>query len=86
MNTELILIISNILTGIAGWFVGKRKQTAETDNMVLRNLELSIGLYKNIIDDLKSEIHELNNKIQALEKKVESLMDENRKLKKHNGL
>lgn len=86
MNTELILIISNILTGIAGWFVGKRKQTAETDNMVLRNLELSIGLYKNIIDDLKAEIHELNNKIQALEQKVERLMDENRTLKKKNGL
>jgi hypothetical protein len=86
MNTELLLIISNILTGIAGWFVGKRKQTVETDNMVLRNLELSIGLYKNIIDDLKQEIHELNIKVQGLEKRVEDLMAENRKLKKHNGL
>ena len=86
MNTEILLIISNVLTGIAGWFVGKRKVTAETDNMVLRNLELSIQLYKNIIDDLKKEIHELNNKIDLLEKKVEELMAENRKLKKHSGL
>ena len=86
MNTEILLIFSNVITGIAGWFVGKRKQTAETDNMVLRNLELSIGLYKNIIDDLKAEIHELNIKIQDLEKKVESLMAENRHLKKKNGL
>lgn len=86
MNTELILIISNVLTGVAGWFVGKRKQTAETDNQVLRNLELSIQLYKNIIDDLKTEIHELNNKVQDLQKKVENLMDENRKLKKYKGL
>jgi peptidoglycan hydrolase CwlO-like protein len=86
MNTELILIISNILTGIAGWFVGKRKVTAETDNMVLRNLELSIGIYVKIIEDLKKEIHELNNKVQDLEKKVESLMAENRHLKKKNGL
>jgi peptidoglycan hydrolase CwlO-like protein len=86
MNTELILIISNILTGVASFFVGKRRSNAETDNQVLRNLELSIGLYKNIIDDLKQEIHELNNKIQDLEKKVEMLMDENKKLKKYNGL
>jgi peptidoglycan hydrolase CwlO-like protein len=86
MNTELILIVSNILTGIAGWFAGRRRQTAETDNQVLRNLELSIGLYKNIIDDLKEEIHQLNNKIQDLEKKVEALMSENKKLKKYNGL
>lgn len=86
MNTEILLIISNMLTGVASFLIGKRKQTAETDNMVLRNLELSIGLYKNIIDDLKSEIHELNIKIQQLETKVELLMDENYKLKKKNSL
>ena len=86
MNTEILLLISNVLTGIAAFFVGKRRSDAETDNQVLRNLELSIGLYKNIIDDLKSEIHELNIKVQDLQKRVEGLMAENRKLKKHNGL
>jgi peptidoglycan hydrolase CwlO-like protein len=86
MNTELILIASNIITGIAAWAVGKRRSNAETDNQVLRNLELSIGLYKNIIDDLKMEIHELNIKVQDLQKRVEGLMAENRKLKKHNNL
>jgi len=86
MTTEILLVISNALTGVAAFFVGKRRSDAETDNQVLRNLELSISLYKNIIDDLKSEIHELNIKIQDLEKKVESLYEENKKLKKHNGL
>lgn len=86
MSTEILLLISNALTGIAGWFVGRRKVSAETDNQVLRNLELSIGLYKNIIDDLKQEIHELNIKIQDLEKRVDDLMKENRHLKKYNGL
>jgi peptidoglycan hydrolase CwlO-like protein len=86
MNTELILILSNILTGIAGWFVGKRKVTAETDNQVLRNLELSINIYVKIIEDLKREIHELNNKVQDLEKRVNDLMAENKKLKKKTGL
>lgn len=86
MTTEILLVISNALTGIAAFFVGKRRSDAETDNQVLRNLELSVNLYKNIIDDLKAEIHELNIKIQQLEKKVETLMDENRSLKKRNGL
>jgi predicted nucleic acid-binding Zn-ribbon protein len=79
-------IVMTIVTTLIGYFVGKRKSNAETDNQVLRNLELSIGLYKNIIDDLKIEIQNLNIKIQDLEKKVESLMDENKKLKRHNGL
>jgi hypothetical protein len=86
MNTELLLVISNIITGIAGWFVGKRRSDAETDNAVLRNLELSINIYVKIIDDLKVEIQSLNLKVQDLEKKVEDLMMENRKLKRKNSL
>ena len=86
MNDTIILLISNVLTGIAGFFAGKRRSDAETDNQVLRNLELSVNLYKQIIDDLKQEIHELNVQVQQLEAKVESLYAENRKLKKHNEL
>jgi hypothetical protein len=40
MNETVILLISNILTGVAGFFAGKRRSDAETDNQVLRNLEL----------------------------------------------
>jgi len=86
MNNEILLIVSNILTGTVSWFIGRRKVSAETDNIVLRNLELSVNLYKQIIDDLKKEIHDLNLQVQELEKKVEELMLENRNLKKHQGL
>jgi len=75
-----------MLTAVASFFLGKRRSDAETDNQVLKNLELSIGLYKNIIDDLKQEIHELNIKIQQLEKRVDGLLEENKKLKNHKGL
>lgn len=86
MNDTIILLISNTLTGIAAFFVGKRRSDAETDNQVLRNLELSINLYKQIIDDMKEEIHQLNLQIQDLEKKVGELMAENKKLKRKNNL
>ena len=86
MSTEILLLISNGLTGIAGFFVGKRRSDAETDNQVLRNLELSVNIYVKIIEDLKTEIHELNIKVQDLEKRVDELMKENKHLKKYNGL
>jgi peptidoglycan hydrolase CwlO-like protein len=87
MNETILLFLSNAITGFAGWFVGRKRQQADTDNQVLRNLELAVGLYKNIIDDLKEEIHQLNIKIQELEKKVDDLHAENRKLKlKKNSL
>ena len=87
MNSELILILSNALTGVAAFFVGKRRTNAETDSVVLKNLELSINLYSQIIRDLKTEIESLNIKIQELEQKIDVLHDENRKLKsKKNSL
>jgi chaperonin cofactor prefoldin len=81
MNETLILLISNTLTAIAGWFVGRKRQQADTDNAILRNMELVISSYKVLIDDLKTEIQNLNIKIQELEKKIDILHEENKTLK-----
>jgi peptidoglycan hydrolase CwlO-like protein len=81
MNTEILLIISNGLTGIAAWMVGRRRQQADTDNQVLKNLELSINIYAELVSNLKEEIKSLNIKIQELEKKVDDLHQENKRLK-----
>ena len=81
MNQELLLIVSNAITAIAGWLVGRRRQQADTDNQVLRNLELSINIYAELVRNLKEEIKGLNIKIQELEKKVDELHAENIKLR-----
>jgi peptidoglycan hydrolase CwlO-like protein len=70
-----------VLTATASFFVGRRKVNADTDNQVLRNLELSINLYQEIIQDLKKEIESLNIKIQQLETKMDDLYKENKELK-----
>jgi len=84
MNETILLFISNAITAFAGFFVGRKRQQADTDNQVLRNLELAMGIYKNLIEDLKQEIHQLNIKIQDLEKKVDELHAENNKLKRNS--
>jgi TolA-binding protein len=87
MTTEILLLISSALTGVAAFFVGKRRSNAETDSVVLKNLELSVNLYAQIIRDLKTEIESLNIKIQELEQKIDILHAENKKLKsKKNSL
>ena len=84
MNNEIILFISNSLTAILAWFISRRKQNAESDNIVLRNLELSINIYAELVKNLKEEIQGLNLKIQELEKKVDDLHAENIKLKSNS--
>jgi len=81
MNETLILLISNGITALAGWFIGRRRQQADTDNQILKNLELSVDLYRQIILDLKKEIESLNIKVQELEGKIDRLHRENNMLK-----
>jgi peptidoglycan hydrolase CwlO-like protein len=81
MNETIILLISNALTASAAWFVGRKRQQADTDNQILKNLELSVDLYRQIILDLKKEIESLNIKVQELEGKIDRLHQENKMLK-----
>lgn len=81
MNETILLFLSNGLTAIVAWFAGKRRTNAETDSVVLKNLELSVNLYAQIIQSLKEEIESLNLKIQELEKKIDILHEENKTLK-----
>jgi uncharacterized protein Yka (UPF0111/DUF47 family) len=87
MNETLILLASNALTSIATWFVSRKRQQADTDNQILKNMELVVSSYKVLIEDLKTEIESLNIKIQELEQKIDVLHTENRKLRtKKNSL
>lgn len=83
LDESLLLILSNALTGIAGWFVGMKRKQVDTDNAILKNMEIVITSYKVLIDDLKEEIHQLNQKVTSLESKVDELHKENIKLKNY---
>lgn len=81
MDNQVLVFISSALTGIAGWFAGRRKSVAETDNIVLQNLESSVNLYKMIIDNLRDEIKGLHTKMDEMEIKIDELTQENIKLR-----
>lgn len=83
MNNELLLLISNTLTATASFFVGRKRKQVDTDNAILRNMEIVISSYKVLIDDLKTEIQSLNLKVQDLEKKIDELHEENKVLRGH---
>lgn len=83
MTIETILTIlgSNVIVAIFSYITGKRKSSAETDNLILDGLEKSVNVYRSIIEDLKQEIEALNSKVGILEAKIEELIKENHTLK-----
>lgn len=75
-------IVITSVTSFLTFLLGMRRGKAETEGVVLLNLEKSIQIYQLIIEDMKGEIHTLNTKIDELEKKVETLLEENAELKR----
>lgn len=80
MDTYVQVIITSITGGLT-FLLGLRRGKADTENVLLQNLEKSIGIYQLIIEDMKEEIKSLNVKIDTLEGKVEQLLQENNELK-----
>jgi len=80
--TSILTIISSVATGTISFFLGLRKGKAETEGIVISNLERSVGLYQTILDDMKKELEQLRMEVDKLETKVQELLKENAELKK----
>jgi len=61
--TSILTIISSVATGTITFFLGLRKGKAETEGIVISNLERSVGLYQTILDDMKKELEQLRMEV-----------------------
>lgn len=76
--------ISAILTGLAGFIFGRRKQNAETETIEVNNdtIEISnadkiVGMYQKTLDDLQTRYEAKFKEITALyEEKIKLMQDE----------
>lgn len=70
-------IVTNFIIGLvgtlAGYFFGMRRDNAETDSVVIKNVKEILEVYSTTIQDLKDEITELKNKIDEYEKLIDNL-------------
>ena len=78
---KLLYVASTVAVSLVTYFMGKRKQEAETDSTTLENLDKSLLIYQKMINDMSIKIDELTKKIDDLETTVEKLMKENKQLK-----
>lgn len=83
--------IGVVLTGIAGFFFGKRKQRAEVSTIELEAATNALKYYREMVDDLGSklknsilEFDKATQRIKELEDTVELLTDELKKYKQLN--
>jgi len=76
---ELLMMI---VPSIVAYFIGYKKTQVKLEKDRLANLEKSIKIYHQIIEDMTKKIESLSREISRLEVQIQDLMTENKKLKK----
>lgn len=69
-------IISPIVTGAAGWLVGRGKYRAERKSIELDNFKRSLEIYDKLFSDMQVRIDELSAKCDVLARENENLRKE----------
>lgn len=72
----LIQAVLTMVGTIAGYVWGSRKNNAEADGIIIKNVKEILEVYSGTIQDLKQEITELKEKIDSYEKHIECLNKE----------
>lgn len=78
MNWDLITSIATpIGSGLIGFFAGKKKSDKEIEQLSLANVEQALGIYKDMLDDMKqrydAEIESLKKKLSEYQSHIENL-------------
>jgi cell shape-determining protein MreC len=74
VDTSIIIAILGAASGVLSYFLGSRKRRAETMGIELRNMQLALGTWKEIVEHQTDEIV-------ALRAGIEDLRRENRELR-----
>jgi hypothetical protein len=89
MESTLSIIINaaiGLITGLAGYFVGYKKNQKEADSVGIQNVEKALDIYKIMLDDMKkrydAEIENLKSKLATYESHIVKLETTIKELKK----
>jgi peptidoglycan hydrolase CwlO-like protein len=63
MDTIITAGVFSFISTLIGYFVGSRKNNAETSNIEIKNIKEVITIYTQTIQDLKNEVEELREDI-----------------------
>lgn len=65
--------VIGLVTALAGYIFGLRRNNAETDSIVIDNVKELLSVYSQTIMELRNEIRELKDKIDLYETLIENL-------------
>lgn len=80
------MVIAPAFSAIVAWFVSKKKYKAEVHTNELENVEKSISIYREMVEDLSERVNLLSIGLKELREENEMLIVENRSLSLKNKI
>jgi uncharacterized protein HemX len=74
--------LSAIGGGFAGWFFNRKQQRASTKTNELENVEKALSIYRDMINELKSNLKETKTQLEDINKNCVALDKEIVKMQK----
>lgn len=75
-------VIAPGVTAVLAWFLAKRRYIAEVNTNELDNVEKSIAIYREMVEDLGARVDLLSKGLKELHAENEALLNENKGLKR----
>jgi len=66
MNEILMTTVPAVITGILTYILSRKKQQQETKANELDNVQKALEVYRQIIQDLKTDLQETQSKVEEL--------------------
>lgn len=82
MDSNIITVAIALVTSITSFIFGQHKAKREIESMTITNVQKSVDVYREIIEDLRGEVSELLIKVNQLEDKIDELHSENSQLRR----
>lgn len=96
MKELIITTVFSLVTGIAGWFAGRRKSMAQTRTIEIENVERAVKIWQELAENYAKKLMDVQNdidrvsadnrllraEVDELRKKVATLTCNNKKLNK----
>jgi septal ring factor EnvC (AmiA/AmiB activator) len=88
MKELIITAAVSVITGLAGWIAGRRKNVALTQSVELDNIEKAVEIWRKLAESyaeklqgIQADINKISVENDKLKQSVDRLSDENDKLK-----
>lgn len=78
---DLLSYLIPVVLYILGWASGRRKSKAETELVEMQATEKAVAIWRQLAQDLKTEVKELRTLVDELKEENEKLQEEINQLK-----